>query len=108
MEDLKLDDFFQQGGRRFIKAADIKGPTAKAVITNVRSADLKNSGLTPILDVEVKKIAWSFPLNKTNFDKCIELFGPKSSKWIGKVITFFKVLVNDPKKQKEVEGLRIK
>jgi len=108
MEDLNLNEYLQQGGTSFIKAKDISGKTAKAVIVAVRSANLVNSGPTVILDIEIKKQRWSLPLNVTNLKKMMELKGPVTSKWIGETITLYKVLTNNPKTKQEVESLRIK
>ena len=108
MEKLNLDEFLNVGGAAFLKAKDVKGKSVKAVVIDVRSADLKMSGKTVILDIEVKKVKWSFPLNVTNLKKMIELHKADNTKWAGKEITLFKVLVNNPKEKKEVESLRIK
>ena len=108
MENLNLAEFLNVGGAAFLKAKDVKGKSVKAVVIDVRSADLKMSGKTVILDIEVKKVKWSFPLNVTNLKKMIELHEADNTKWAGKVITLFKVLVNNPKEKKEVESLRIK
>ena len=98
----------QGGGGSFIKAKDVKGKKTLAVIVKVREANLPNSGPTLVLDIEVKKQPYSLPLNATNLKKMIELHGGSSNKWIGKVITLYKVLVTNPKTRQEVESLRIK
>ena len=103
-----LNKFYPSAGGNFIKAKDIKGKAAKAVITAVREADLPQTGLSMILDFEIKKKEWSFPLNKTNCKFLMEKYGDEEKKWIGKVINLVKVLVNNPKLGKEVESIRIR
>ena len=103
-----LDKYFQGTGEKFIKAKDIKGQKLKAVIIAVREAELPQTGLSLILDIEIKKKAWSFPLNKTNCTFLMDKHGDDEKKWIGKVIDLVKVLVNNPKLGKEVESIRIR
>lgn len=103
-----LNKFFPGEGGNFIKAKDIRGKSVKAVPVAVREAELPQTGLSLILDIEVKKKAWSFPMNKTNCKYMMEKYGDDEKKWIGKVISLVKVLVNNPKTGKEVESLRIR
>ena len=108
MENLNLDKFLQGGQGAFLKAADIAGEKVKAVVIGVREVDLPNSGPTIVLDVEVKKKPFGFPLNLTNLKRMIELHTSATSKWVGQAVTFRKVVVTNPKTRKEVESLRIK
>jgi hypothetical protein len=100
--------FLQGNSTPFLKAAEIKGRQAKVTIENVREADLQFSGRTLILDIQYKKETRSIPLNKVNTKKMIELFGYDYTKWIGKEITLYKVVVTNPKTRQEVESIRIK
>ena len=103
-----LNKFYPSAGGNFIKAKDIKGQKVKVAIIAVREADLPQTGLSLILDFEIKKKEWSFPLNKTNCKFLMDKHGDDEKKWIGKVIDLVKVLVNNPKINKEVESIRIR
>jgi len=100
--------FLEGSSTPFLKAAEIKGRQTKVKVENVREADLQFSGRTLILDVQYKKEIRSIPLNKVNTKKMIELFGYDYTKWVGKEITLYKVVVTNPKTRQEVESIRIK
>jgi hypothetical protein len=59
------------------------------------------------LALESKNINYDMDLNKTNAAKCKELGIKAPKELIGKKIYFKKVLVRNPKINKEVESLRI-
>lgn len=105
---IDLNEFLASESTPFLKASDIKGNTLKIKIIGVREADLKYSGRSLLLDVEVKKEKKAFILNRTNIKRLIALFGLDTKTWIGKDIILRKVLVTRPGSGEEIESLRIK
>ena len=91
----------------FFKAIDMKGQETKVKILNYREIDLP-TGLTPVVDFQYNKQDRSLPLNQTNLGRLIDLFGTETDKWIGESMTLMKVMVTNPKLNKEVEGIRVK
>jgi len=93
-------------GSSFLKAENVTGPEQVFVVTNAEEAGLEEEKIVR-LNLESGKDKYLFDLNKTNsiFLKNNGITHPL--KLVGKRITFKKVLVNNPKTKKEVEGLRI-
>jgi len=91
----------------FFKAKDMKANTTTLKILNYREIDLP-TGLTPVVDFQYNKQDRSLPLNQTNLGRLIDLFGEETDRWIGESMTLIKVMVTNPKLNKEVEGIRVK
>jgi hypothetical protein len=100
-------------GGNFLKAAMIKGQSAKVKIVKVRpNVDLP-AGTATILDIEYQGESYGFPLNVTNHRTLCSLFGDEKAETFdsadleGQTITLKKVMANNPRERKEVETLRI-
>lgn len=100
-------------GGNFLKAAMIKGSSAKVKIVKVRpNVDLP-AGTATVLDVEYQGESLGFPLNVTNHRMLCQLFGDAKAETFdsadleGKTIMLKKVMANNPRERKEVETLRI-
>jgi hypothetical protein len=102
----------------FLKAANIKGSEASLKIKAVRPDQDLPAGKTTILDFDIDGKTYGFPLNRTNNRTMSELFGRNKTdieleSWdgddaVGKMITFYKVVVNNPQTGREGESLRIR
>jgi len=88
----------------FLKAKDINDKKP-VTIESIRLATLR-SGETYV--VKFKEYEYELPLNKTNLDKLIKIFGDETDEWIGKTVKLYKVIVNNPKTMEEVESIRIR
>lgn len=109
VKNMKISkDKFRTGEQiPFFKAIDMKGQETKVKILNYREIDLP-TGLTPVVDFQYNKQDRSLPLNQTNLGRLIDLFGDETERWIGEIMTLIKVMVTNPKLNKEVEGIRVK
>ena len=105
MGNENLNDWDGFLGSNFLSVDDVNDENHEFVIIGV---ELDTENNRPICILESNGCERKFSLNVTNanFVKNAEINSPKEM--IGKVITFKKVLVRNPKTRKEVEGLRIK
>ena len=103
---MEKTDTWAAFGSEYIKAIDVLNNTDEYVIVGVDSRE-ENGKETLILDIERGELKKKFGCNKTN-GYAVQIACPNSPKdAIGKVITFNKVQVNNPKTQEIVDGLRL-
>jgi|TARA_R100000093_G_scaffold30090_1_gene16418 cell division ATPase FtsA len=105
MKGKELDSWDEFTGSNFLSADDVKDDNQVFVCTGTEM-DLEN--VRPMLLLESNENKYKFSLNVTNskFVKDAGVENPKSM--VGKQLTFKIVMVNNPKLNKEVEGLRIR
>jgi hypothetical protein len=92
-------------GTNWLKASDVKDSNDTFAIIRIELEEKENP--RPLLILERNKIEYHFSLNVTNANKCREFKINTPKDLVGKTITFHKVLVRDPNRKQEVEGLRI-
>lgn len=110
MENSKnlLDSWDNFTSSNFLKASQVTNENQAFVCTNIEIIEDKDTkSIRPRLTLENNQIEYDLDLNKTNSSKVKELGIHTPRQLIGKKIYFKKVLVRDPKKNMEVEGLRI-
>lgn len=111
-QGIDLKNYLSGPSKPFFRAKNISGRSAKVLPKAFREVNLPNTGPTIIMDFNYKKEEYSLPLNRTNLKMLIKIQGGGLTlypqKLIGKEITLYKVLVNNPKTNQEVEGIRIK
>lgn len=103
-----LDDWTGFISGNFLKAVNVNSENDVFVCTAIQIvADAREGSERPRLTLERNKIEFDFDLNKTNsiFLKNNGIQKPKDI--VGAKIFFRKAFVRDPKKNQEVEGLRI-
>ena len=109
VKDVKIDEKEIFGESiAFFKAEDMKTQEIIITIKDVRMAELPQTGKTIIVDFIYNKEDRSIPLNKTNFKMLKEKFGLETEEWNNKRITLYKVKVNNPTTNEEVDSIRIK
>jgi hypothetical protein len=97
----------QLGISPLLKAPDLgDDQTATATIEKVYEEKLPQTGDT--IMIKFKTYDKSLALNKTNTKTLVGLFGDETDDWTGKVVTLYKVLVNNPTTKKETESLRVR
>ena len=106
--ETNLNDWNNYVGSTFLKADDVEHDGQEFVITSVENFfDDRDNHNRIRLNLENQEEKFMLDLNKTNanFLKSQSIATPKELS--GKIITFKKVLVRNPKTNKEVDGLRI-
>ena len=88
----------------YLKAADLQGREARAVIDTVELEELGDGETKPVLRLRGK--AKGIVLNRINATTLAEAFGPETDGWAGKDVTLFtaKVLYQG----RMVDGLRLR
>lgn len=110
MENQKdnLDSWDNYIGVNFLKPSHVVSESQSFVCTGIEIVeDAVTKVPRPKVTLEFNEIAYEFDLNKTNSSKLKELGVKVPRQLIGKKVYFKKVLVRDPKKNMEVDGLRI-
>ena len=105
----KLDSWDSFAGN-YLKAENVKSESEAFVICDVKVVEREDNGTKKTilsLTLENGGCQYVFDLNKTNASKLKELGVQNPRNLFGKIVYFRKALVRDPKKNKEVEGLRI-
>ena len=107
MQNVKeLDSWDEYISGNFLKAINVENENDVFVCIDVNLIQVDND-LKIRLTLEKKGIEFLFDLNKTNAKKSKDLGIASPKALLGKKIYFKKALVRDPKKNVEVEGLRI-
>ena len=110
MENQKdnLDSWDNFTGNNFLKPIHVVSESQSFICTDIEIVeDAVTKVPRPRITLEFNEIAYEFDLNKTNSSKLKELGVKVPRQLIGKKVYFKKVLVRDPKKNMEVDGLRI-
>ena len=102
----ELDSWDDYISGNFLKAVNVENENDVFVCIDVNSIQVDDDSKVR-LTLEKKEIEFLFDLNKTNAKKAKDLGIVSPKALIGKKIFFKKALVRDPKKNVEVEGLRI-
>lgn len=103
-----LDSWDNYTSGSFLKAAHVSSDKDAFVVIGVDEAiDQTTKASRVRLNLERNGQEYDFDLNKTNGSKLRSLGVPSPNALVGKKIYFIKALVRDPKKNVEVEGLRI-
>jgi len=103
-----LDSWDNYTSGSFLKAINVNSDHDAFVVIGVEEASDPTTKATRVrLNLERNGQEFDFDLNKTNGSKLKSLGVPSPNALIGKKIYFIKALVRDPKKNVEVEGLRI-
>ncbi len=101
-----LDSWDEYISGNFLKAINVENENDVFVCINISPIQIDDD-VRLRLTLEKKEIEYQFDLNKTNAKKAKDLGLATPKAFIGKKLFFKKALVRDPKKNVEVEGLRI-
>jgi len=101
-----LDSWDDYISGNFLKSINVKDQEHAFVVINVGEEEMEGSK-RPRISIESDGQSYEFDINKTNSVKLKELGVESPKALIGKKIFFIKVMVRNPKLNKEVEGLRI-
>lgn len=104
-KDTSLDSWSGFLGSNFLNAEDVRDENHEFVVTGTE-LDTENNRPLLLLESEGLKTKFSLNVTNANFMKEAGIKSPADS--VGKIITFRKVMVNSPKKKREVESLRIR
>ena len=103
-----MSDYRSMFDRDYIGAWDLSGKDVVVTIASVAAGELTGTGgkkaKKPIVKFEGKEKG--FALNKTNGKIIAGMFGPDTTKWVGKRITIFPTMTSFGSEQMECIRVR--